>query len=161
MPRSRGYPGLTAAAGCSGAAQELLAFMKPICPGSMAALEWCPLWSQSTAQEPVVPSPCHCRWYPQSQSAITTSCALGTGVTGHYPVPTSVSGVIFVKQFPQPPTALQAAIAMLSHCHLYTLRNYCKMAISSLWGLFSGHNASVETFIQENLLNIHKNSESQ
>ena len=92
MPRSRGYPGLTAAAGCSGAAQELLAFMKPICPGSTAALECCPLWSRSTAQEPVVPRSCHCRWYPQSQSAITTSCTLETGVTGHYPVPICLWG---------------------------------------------------------------------
>ena len=120
MSRSRGHPGLTAAVGRSGAGQEPLAFMKPIhCPGSTGAQE--PLSNTEPIQELAVPKPCHCHWSPWGQSSITTSSTLEAGVTGHYPAPASISGVIFMKQFPQPPVPLQASMAMLSHCHLYNL----------------------------------------
>ena len=47
-------------------------------------------------------------------SAATAGPAMGTGCTGHYPAPSSISRVTFTKLLPRPPMPLQAAEAMLS-----------------------------------------------
>lgn len=113
MSRSRGHPGLTASAGCSGAGQEPLAFMKPIhCPGSAAAQEQ--LSNTGAGSTQALPLPL------VSLGLIFHHHQLhaGAGVTGHYPAPASISGVIFMKQFPQPPVPLQAS--MCYHTVIFT-----------------------------------------
>ena len=58
----------------------------------------------------------------QGQSSTATGSMLGTGGAGHYPAPTSISRVIFAKLFPRPPKPLQAAVAILSHGHVFIPR---------------------------------------
>ena len=93
-PRSRGHTSLTTAVGHLGATVCHRARLPPRGQGHPKAFRCC--------------------WSPWGRSATAAGSTHGTGGTGHYPPPTSVSGLIFLKLLPKPAMPLQAAAPMSS-----------------------------------------------